>query len=164
EPESVRRFALSGGLILTFVSLQPVTRAVPDFREEHWRSALEQAPHSGQMLIYAGLAETRKLDWLQEPSHWNYMVSPVSVYLPDVSLDRHLLIPLEFDAAGQDYMDTLLMHTLTAKTVTVIARNSFYAGQWLDWIAARLGRRGYSTIRRESYGVIELRVLERPAA
>jgi hypothetical protein len=160
EPESVRRFALSGGLVLAFVTLQPVTRAVPDFREELWRSALEAAPHSGQMLIYAGLAETRKLDWLQEPSHWSYMVSPVAVYRPDVSLGRHVMIPFEFDAASQDYMDRLLKQTLTSNTVTVLSRNVFYAGQWLDWTAGRMERQGYSPTRRESYGIVELRVFE----
>jgi hypothetical protein len=164
EPEPVRKFALTGGLILAFVTLQPLTRAVPDFHEEHWRSALESAPHSGQILIYSGLAETRKLDWLREPSHWSYMVSPVSVYLADVSPDRHLLIPFEFDAASQDYMDALLMHALTANTVTIVARNVFSAGQWLDWTAARLERQGYSAARHESYGMVELRVFERPAA
>jgi hypothetical protein len=160
EPESVRRFALSGGLMLAFVTLQPVTRAVPEFRQELWRSALESAPHSGQMLIYAGLAETGKLDWLQEPSHWSYMVSPVAVYVPDVSPSRHLLIPFEFDAASQDYMDGLLTQTLTANTVTIISRNVFSSGQWLDWTAARLERQGYSPTRRESYGIVELRVFE----
>jgi dolichyl-phosphate-mannose-protein mannosyltransferase len=164
EPESVRRFALSGALILAFVTLQPVTRAVPDFREEDWRSALETAPHSGQMLIYTGLAETRKLDWLQQSSHWGYMVSPVGVYVRDVSLDRHFLIPFEYDAASQDYMDALLTQALTADTVTVVARDVFWAGQWFDWMADRLERRGYSTTRRESYGIVELRVFERPAS
>ena len=164
EPQSVRRFALSGGLVLAFVTLQPVTRAVPDFREENWRSALQSAPHSGQMLIYTGLAETRKLDWLRHPSHWDYMVSPVAVYVADVSADRHFLIPFEYDAAAQDYMDALLRQALTANTVTLVARNVFWAGQWLDWTADRLERQGYSTTRRESYGTVELRVFERTAA
>ena len=60
--------------------------------------------------------------------------------------------------------DALLTQAITADTVTVVARDVFWAGQWFDWTADRLERHGYSTTRRESYGIVELRVFERPAS
>jgi 4-amino-4-deoxy-L-arabinose transferase-like glycosyltransferase len=159
QPGSVRRFTLFAGLLLSFAT-QPF-QAVPDFRYEQWRTAIEHAPHTGQMLIYAGLAETRQLAWLQDPAHWAYLTSPVGVYSPDISPDRAFLIPFEFQTSDQDYMQKLLARSITGQTVTIIARSYFWAGPWLDWFAQRLRQNGYVAVRNERYGTIELHVYER---
>jgi len=158
EPGSVRRFTLFAGLLLSFAT-QPF-QAVPDFRDEQWRTAIEHAPHTGQMLIYAGLAETRQLDWLRDPAHWTYLTSPVGVYFPEISPDRTFLIPFEIQANDQDYMRKLLAESVTAQTVTIIARSYFWGRPWLDWFAQHLRHNGYTSVRNERYGMVELHVYE----
>jgi len=159
HPGSVRRFMLFAGLLLSFAT-QPF-QGVPDFRGEQWRTAIEHAPRTGQMLIYAGLAETRQLAWLRDPVHWAYLTSPVGVYSPEISPDRTFLIPFEIQANDQEYMEKLLAESVTAQTVTIIARSYFWGRPWLDWFAQSLRHDGYMPVRTERYGMVELSVYER---
>jgi len=80
----VRRMTLAGGLLLS-AGLTGGFTFIPDAHGEEWRSAVYNLPPSDRLLVYSGLAETRQLDWLRDLRHWDYLISPVAVYRPEVT-------------------------------------------------------------------------------
>jgi hypothetical protein len=119
-PPWVRQVTLAGGLLFSAALAGGLT-FVPDFHREDWRSAVRNAP-SDRMLAYTGIAETRQLDWLTDPKHWDYLIAPVSVYQPEVTQANTSLVPFEFTPADLEYMEHLLTGFTSEKSVNVIVR------------------------------------------
>jgi hypothetical protein len=159
-PPWVRRMTLAGGLLFSAAFAGGLT-FVPDFQNEDWRSAVRNAHPSDRLLVYNGLAETRQLDWLTDPKHWDYLIAPVLVYQPGVAQANTSLVPFEFAPADQEYMDRLLAGFTTEKNVTVIVRDKFSGPAWLIWLDQHLSRVGFLRTRVSEYGRMELWAYQR---
>jgi len=159
-PPWVRRMTLAGGLLFSPAFAGGPT-FVPDFHREDWRSAVRSTHPSDRMLLYTSIAETRQLDWLTDPKHWDYLISPVSVHQPEVAQANTSLVPFEFAPADLEYMEHLLTGFTTEKSVDVIVRDSFSGSDWLDWLDQHLSRMGFLRIRISHYGLLELRAYQR---
>jgi hypothetical protein len=159
-PPWVRRMTLASGLLASAAFAGGLT-FVPNFQHEDWRAAVRNAHPSDRMLVYNGLAETRQLDWLTDPKHWDYLIAPVLVYQPGVTQANTSLVPFEFAPADQEYMERLLNGFTTEKSVNVIVRDNFSGPAWLDWLEQHLSRMGFQRIRVSHYGLLELRAYQR---
>jgi hypothetical protein len=160
DPPSVRRIALIGILaqaILRFGGFSPI----PNYRREDWRSAVRTLPDSGALLVYTGLVETRRLDWLKQPDRWDYFTAPVSFYRPTISPEDTFLLPFDFNKVDQSYVERLIAGPLVNRErITLILRTSFFGPAWADWLSARLSPAGFRKRIQSSYGNIEVHVFQ----
>jgi hypothetical protein len=160
----IRQMSLAGGLVASIVitgGLSPV----PDYRQEDWRSAVRSLPESGAILVYSGLVEARRLDWLQQPERWSYLMAPVLAYRPDVQPADAFVIPFDFGPAGQEYMERLITTRIKPRdSVTILTRQSFAGPAWVSWVSDRLERAGFRQIRRSTYGRVGVEVFRRPSS
>jgi len=164
EPTLVRRMSLIAALLIAgIVAGNDIgLAAVPDYSLQHWREAVASAPTSGGMLVYSGLVETRRVDWLQDPDHWSYMVSPVLTYRPNLSEHDTFLLPFEFGPADQAYVTALMDGTLHRyDTLTIIGVNFVSWQSWAEWLSDRLATAGYRKLRSVPYGNVQVDVFER---
>ena len=156
----IRDMSLACGLAASIVitgGLFPV----PDYRQENWRSAVETAPESGAMLVYSGLVETRRLEWLQQPERWSYLMAPVLAYRPYVQPANAFVMPFDLDGAGQQYMERLLAsRILQQDRVTLVTRQSFAGPAWVPWVSERLLKVGFQPIRNSAYGRVRVDVFQ----
>jgi hypothetical protein len=160
----VRRVSMVSALILAGVSMGhsagPSIR--PDYHSERWREAVRDAHRSGALLVYSGLVEARRLDWLRDPERWNYLTSPVRAYWRDLPPQHAFVLPHEFGPEERRYTQTLLderLHDYDA--VTVFGRNSGSWRSWASWLPERLEAAGFDRRRTAAYGSIQLDVFER---
>jgi len=161
EPILVRRMSLVLALVLAGAFTSGFS-LVPDYNQEHWREAIRDAPASGGMLVYSGLVEARRLDWLQDPEHWGYLISPVLYYRPSLSPDDTFVLPFEFGPEEKNYMETLMDARLhDYDRLTIIGRKNFMWSDWESWLAGRLAATGYRKLSSAPYGSIQVDVYER---
>jgi Dolichyl-phosphate-mannose-protein mannosyltransferase len=157
----VREMSIAGGLAACIVIAGGLS-AVPDYRQEDWRSAVRSLPESGAMLAYCGLVESRRLDWLQQPEHWSYLMAPVLAYRPNVQPGDAFVMPFDFDPAGQEYMERLIEARIrTEDKLTVVTRQSFAGPAWVPWVDDRLEKLGFRHIRNSAYGRVRVEVFQR---
>jgi len=136
--------------------------SAPNYTGELWREAVKDAPLSGGMLVYSGHVETRRMDWLQDPEHWDYLICPVLAYRPGLSPRDAFIIPFEFGSEQQRYIEGVLEGPLRHhNTLTVITRILSNSSVWPSWLQERLATAGYSKLRSTGYGNIQVDVYER---
>jgi len=158
----IRQMSLAGGLVASVVVTGGLS-AVPDYHEEDWRSAVASLPDSGGMLVYSGLVEARRLDWLQLPERWSYLMAPVLAYRSNLQPADAFVVPFDFNPAGQRYMEQMINTQVRQReSVTVLTRRSFAGPEWDHWIAEQLERAGFRRIRNSAYGRVEVDVFQRP--
>jgi len=161
DSSSVRQLSLIGGL--TACTLITGGRSlVPDYRQEGWRPAVHSIPESGAMLVFSGLVESQRLDWLEQPLHWGFLIAPVGAYRPTIQPQDSFVIPFNFNQAGQEYMERLISTRISQRTVTLVARQTPVGPLWTPWISERLGTAGFRLIRDSSYGLVKVEVFQRP--
>jgi hypothetical protein len=164
EPILVRRMSLACALLVIGMTAGNVDgfTAPPDYSQELWRQAVKEAPLSGGMLVYSGHVETRRLDWLQDPERWEFMICPVLVYRPGLSPRDAFVIPFEFGSEQQNYIEGVLDGPLRHhNTLTVITRILSNSSVWPSWLQKRLAIAGYSKLRSTGYGNIQVDVYKR---
>jgi hypothetical protein len=153
EPPLIRRTSLVLALAVAIVVAGP--------RKENWRSAVLSMPDSGARLVYSGLVETRRLEWLQLSDRWGYLAAPVAFYRPTVSPDDTFLVPFDFAARERAYVERLLQGPIgRPRTITVIARLAFDGPLWVSWLSDRLRAAGFNEVRSTRYDMVELRVFQ----
>jgi hypothetical protein len=156
EPARLRRMSIMAAVV--FGSIAAVRLAahpgyVPAYRNEDWRAAASAAPDSGQYLIYPGLVETRRLEWLQAHEHERYFVSPVTVFRPALRLDDAHVVPFDFGGGEKAYMQPVVDGVAKSRqSVTLIARGYPNGLDWAEWLSSRLAGAGYRKLRDARYG------------
>jgi hypothetical protein len=161
EPPVIRRAALVLTLVLstTFTGGRSL---VPHYRQEDWRSAVQSVPEGETILLYSGLVETRRLDWLQAPDRWSYLAAPIVVYRPSVSPANTLLLPFEHGLSEQVYVENLITTQLHEReTITVIARANFSGPTWVSSVTELLGKSKFIQLRSVDYGAVQVRTFRR---
>ena len=157
----IRQMSLAGGLVASIVvtgGLSPV----PDYRQEDWRSAVQSLPDSGAMLVYSTFPQARRLDSLQQPESWSYLMAPVLAYRPNVQPEDTFAMPFDFGPAGQEYMERLITTRIKPRdSVPILKRQSFAGPAWVSWVSDRLERAGFRQIRRSAYGRVHVEVFQR---
>ena len=164
EPILVRRMSLTCALLVIGMTAGKVDgfTSAPNYTRELWREAVRDAPLSGGMLVYSGHVETRRLDWLQDPEHWDYLICPVLVYRPGLSPRDAFVIPFEFGSEQRSYIEGVLDGPLrNHNTLTVIVRMISGSSLWPSWLQNRLAIAGYTKLRSAGYGNIQVDVYER---
>jgi hypothetical protein len=157
----VREMSLAGGLVASVVITGGFS-AVPDYHQEDWRSAVRDVPEPGAMIVYSGLVEARRLDWLQQRERWDYLMAPVLAYRPDVQPADTFVMPFDFDPAGQEYLERLVNARIRQRdSVAVVTRQSFAGPLWEQWVSERLERLGFRLVRDSAYGRVRVSVFER---
>ena len=160
EPASLRRTSLLTTVLLSVLWLGG-SSAMPAYAGENWRSAVHSMPNAGAILLYSGLVETRRLNWLQSPEHWSYLGAPVTVYRPSVSPQDVFIVPFDIGSPEKAYMDHLLAGSLRErKTITLIARHSFSGPQWTSWLSRRLMDIGYPEVLSSAFGLVDVHVFQ----
>jgi hypothetical protein len=163
ESPFIRQTSLAAGLVASIVITGGLS-AIPDYRHEDWRSAVRSIPESGAVIMYNSFPQSRRLESLQVPEAWSYLMAPVLAYRPSVQLADAFIVPFDFDRAGQEYLDRMINIQIRPRnTVTVMTRWSFAGPEWDHWIAARLERAGFRVIRNSAYGRVQVDVYQRPA-
>jgi len=158
----IRQMSLAGGLVASIVITGGLS-AVPDYRQEDWRSAVRSLPKSGAVLVYDSFPQARRLDSLQVPEAWSYLMAPILAYRPSVQPADAFVVPFDFDRAGQEYLERLINTQMRQReSVTVLTRWSFAGPEWDHWIAEQLERAGFRRIRNSAYGRVEVDVFQRP--
>jgi hypothetical protein len=161
EPAFFRRLTLIAGLIACTLAVGRFS-AVPHYRSEDWRAAVKSLPSSGAVLVYSGLVESRRLDWLREQDHWGYLFAPILAYRASVKQEDGFLIPFEFATQERAYLDQLADSQLrNRETVTIIVKRIFWGPAWLTWISGRLGAAGFQKTSDIPYGNVEVAVFRR---
>ncbi len=160
----VRLGSLVAGLI-TAMLITGQFSAVPDYQKEDWRSAVRSLPDSGALLVYSGLVETRHVDWLRQPERWGYLIAPVLAYRPRVTVDDGFVLPFDFGASDQGYVEELISGPLRDRSnITIIVRRSFWGPEWIHWASDRLRRSGFRLVRESQYGRVQVDVFQRVLA
>ncbi|HWQ56966.1 MAG TPA: glycosyltransferase family 39 protein [Bryobacteraceae bacterium] len=161
EPLGVPRVALAAAAVLVALQLGGL-QPVPDYRGEDWRAAVNALPESGDLLVYSGLVECRRLDWLQDPFRWKYLASPLLAYRPAADPRATHLLPFQMAEADTSYADRLVSGRLAgSRRVAVLAIRRFDGPGWVNWVAVRLRSAGFVERRRSHYRAIEVAVFER---
>lgn len=157
----IREMSLACGLAASMVITGGLS-AVPDYRQEDWRSAVRSLPESGTILVYSGLVEARRLGWLQQPERWSYLMAPVLAYRQNVQPADAFVIPFAFDQPGQEYLGQLIAARMAGRDrVTVVTRQSFAGPEWGPWVSERLERLGFLPTRTSAYGRVRVEVFQR---
>ncbi len=160
-PPSVRRLSLAAGLVVCALVVGRFSE-VPHYRADDWRAAVRGTPESGALLVYSSLVETRRLDWLQQPDRWSYLIAPIVVYRPDVRPTDGFLVPFDFGDADRAYMGQLLDEQIANRdTVTLVVRHLFSGPDWSRWLSERLVRANYRAESDIRYGSVEVAVFRR---
>lgn len=135
---------------------------IPDYQMEHWRQASQQAPDTGAVLLYTGLTETRRLDWLQEPARLPYLLSPLIVYRPEWEQKRLFILPFGIEEESVRYTRELVTRLANQNSdITLMTRSIFSGPIWNRKASRMFEELGFKVSRREEYGKIELTVLQR---
>ena len=161
DPPFFRRTTMAAALVASIILIGGVS-LIPNYRPEDWRSAVRSMPSSGAALVYSGLVETRRLDWLQQPSHWGYLMAPVLTYRPTMLPENAFLVPFEFGVTEQTYMQGLLDGSLKhPNSITLVVRFLFSGPAWQSWVSERLSTAGFVRISHVRYGTVEVSVFQR---
>ncbi len=164
EPPFIREMALACGLVVSLVITGGVS-AIPDYHHEDWRTAVRSVPESGATLVYCGLAEARRLDWLQQPERWSYLMSPILAYREIVQPADAFVVPFDFNRAGQEYLKRLITaRILQQESVALVTRQYFAGPLWVVWISERLEKAGFRQTRHSAYGSVQVDLFQRPRA
>ena len=116
----------------------------------------------GSTFVYSGLVETRSLGWLRQPERWSYMMSPVLAYRPSVQPADAFIIPFDFNTAGQEYLERLIVAQIMRRdSIAVVTRQFSDAPAWLRWVSERLKRAGFRPTRGSAYGNVRVEVFQR---
>ena len=163
QPQFLRRASLLAYVVATTI-LAGGFSPVPVNQGEDWRAAVKSLPDSQATVLYSGLVETRRLEWLEMPERWSYLAAPLAVYRPSASLRDVVLVPFEIDLIEKVYLERVLTERFADRNaVTVIARHAFSGPQWCEWVGERLLKAGFRLARSSSYGAVDTQVYEREA-
>ncbi len=161
ESPFVRHMSVTAGMLIAIFFIGGLS-AVPDYRQEDWRSAVQNMPQNGAVLAYSGLVETRRLDWLQQPEHWRYLMAPVLAYRPAVVQRDAYLVPFDFSQNDQDYVRRQIAGPLGNRDqITVITRRAFWGPEWDSWISHRLVNAGFHQLSSKEYKRVQMVVFQR---
>jgi len=137
----------------------PITRSLltgPAYHSENWREAVQAMPESGIFLIYPGLVETRRLDWLAERR--SYFLAPVTAYRPAIGAADTFIVPFEFSSSTQAYMLNVLSQLPRGRPVTVTTLEGFSGRAWMNWLAETLVSMGSPQLRKSQHGRVSVAV------
>lgn len=158
---ALRQTALIVGLASAIVVTGGVYALIPNYHQEDWRSAARNTPRTGVTLIYSGLIETQRLEWLEDPFLWGYLASPALAYRPELQPADGLLLPFNFGETEAKYLEGLIAQRIRGRdTVSVVSRQTFAGPQWISWISERLRAVGFDETRKSDYGLVHLDVFE----
>jgi 4-amino-4-deoxy-L-arabinose transferase-like glycosyltransferase len=159
-PARLRRMSLIAVVVSSVFWTAGFSRGV-DYRHEDWRSAVRSMPNTGAVLVYTGLVETRRLDWLQSRERWGHLTAPVAVYRPSISPDNTFLIPFSPGPSEAAYIDRLMVSISNRETITIIARRFSTGHEWISWLSRRLVNAGFEAKGGSVYGTVEVRTFRR---
>lgn len=164
EPARLRHVSLGAAVIVAVLWTAGFSRGV-EYRHENWRSAARSMPDTGAVLVYTGLVETRRLDWVESRGRQGYLAAPVAVYRPSISPDRTFPLPFEPGPSEEAYVERLFAGRLAGEqTITIIARRAFYGPDWISWLSGRLAASGFEAAGGHVYGTVEVRAFRRADA
>ena len=163
EPAALRRTALIATAALSIVQIGGPSGAAASAAED-WRSAVHSLPDSGALLVYGGLVEARRIDWLQSQPRWSYLAAPVGAYRPSISPRNVFNLPYNSGALEQEYVERLLAGPLRGHhTVTLIARGGLSGRDWGYWLSQRLTGNGFRDLGTSTHGSVDVRVFYLPS-
>jgi hypothetical protein len=161
EPASVRRISLIATLAIMAIRIGGIS-VVPSYPGEDWRSAVRSMPNSGGVLVYSGLVESRRIDWLQSAERRGYLAAPLIVYRPDISPSESFVLPFNHGDSEQAYVEGLLAGPLRERErITVVVRAAFSGPVWLSWLSQRLTSTGFRRMREEEFSAVQVAVFVR---
>ena len=131
----------------------------PSGGNEDWRSAGQQIPRDSGVLLYSSLVETKRLDWLTDPSRWEYLSAPLNVYKSNIAQTQVLLLPFFCDAPGQAHVSARLDQFVQLhQTVVLEVRGNLGSEQWVRAITETLAEKGMMPTRISQHGMVRLLV------
>jgi hypothetical protein len=161
EPRALRRCLVVAVLVVTALMTGGLS-AIPNYHPEDWRAAVKSLPPNGATLVYPGLVETRRLDWLRAPERWHYLMAPALAYRPDLSPQRALALPFTFGDEETSYIDQYLPAFLDRQeSVTILARGNFSSREWMSWLSQRVRERGFRQVSRSQFKMVETAVFQK---
>ena len=148
ESPRLRQGAVLTGVIFGML-LAARTAVVPgyvlNYLGQDWSAAARTLPNAGHYLIYPGLAETARLQWLQQPKRQEYFAAPVALFRPDISSENSDIVPFRFGAEEKEYMQAIVRRLAAQRTqVSFIGWGLTNAVQWQEWLSGELAQRGFS--------------------
>lgn len=161
QPKGVRR-STAVVAILFMAALTSRLSLIPEYHDDNWRAVMAAVPESSGILLYNGLVETRRLDWLDDSDHWRYLTGPVQAYRKTVHRTDILLVPFEFDRPAQRYIETSLPRFSAGRSnISLVIRNYPNGPKWLSFLTRRVQDEGFREVRRSHSGSIWTIVLSR---
>lgn len=162
EPASFRRLALVGVPAVSLLWVGGFS-AIPDYHGEDWRGAARAIPNDvDALVVFPGLVETRRLDWLEAPERKAYFLAPVSTYREDPPQLATFILPFEFEVTDKAYVENLVSTELRSRRKIAVLTRGFFAGPiWDEWLLRRLTREGFREGSGSKFDSIQLRLFER---
>jgi uncharacterized membrane protein len=160
----VSRIAMRGqrymaAMLVLFAScaVLAISGQQPSGGNEDWRSAGQQIPRDSGVLLYSSLVETKRLDWLTDPSRWEYLSAPLNVYRRDIAQTQTLLLPFFCNAKSRAYVSARLDQFVRVhRTVALEVRGNLGSEQWVRAVTETLAGKGITPTRISQHGTVKL--------
>ncbi|MFZ0591059.1 MAG: glycosyltransferase family 39 protein [Bryobacteraceae bacterium] len=158
---SVRPRWLRGLSLLASVLLAALIAArsgvIPHYQQDDWKAAAGAVKTAGSLIVYPGLVETRRLDWLDAPQRWPFLIAPALAYRPDLSPKTGLVLPFNFGAEEKADVKRRLGPRLEGqKSVAIIARDMYSGQDWVSWISEQARADGFRRISVSRFGIVDV--------
>jgi hypothetical protein len=158
---SVRPKWLRGLSLVSSVLLAAAIAArggpIPHYQPDDWKAAANAVKGAGSLIVYSGLVETRRLEWLDAPQRWPFLIAPALAYRSDLSPKTSFVLPFNFGveekADVKRRLGTLLPEQ---KSVAIIAREMFAGQDWVFWVSEQMRREGFRRISNSQYGIVDV--------
>lgn len=151
----VRGLPLAASVLLAAV-IAARSGPIPHYQQEDWRAAASAVKAAEPLIVYSGLVETRRLDWLDAPQRWPFLIAPALAYRPDLSPKTGIVLPFNFGAEEKaDVKRRLGTRLQGQKSVAIIAREMFSGQEWVSWISEQARTQGFRRVFASQFGIVE---------
>ncbi len=163
---SVRPRWLRGLSLLSSVLLAALIAArggpIPHYQPDDWKAAASAVKTAGSLIVYPGLVETRRLDWLDAPQRWPFLIAPALAYRPDLSPKTGFVLPFNFGAEEKADVKRRLGTLLQGqKSVAIMARDMFSGEEWVSWISEQARADGFRKIVVSRFGIVDVVIFDK---
>jgi hypothetical protein len=161
KPRWVRGLSLACSVLLA-AGIAARGGPIPQHQDEDWRAAVSAVKNTGQLIVYPGLVETRRLEWLDAAERWPFLIAPALTYRPDLSPKNSLILPFAFGPEEKADVKRRLGTRLEGQeSVAIIARGMFAAEDWISWFSAQARAQGFQRIYASRFGIVDVVVFHK---
>lgn len=155
SPRGARRVVVVTVVIVSFLSIGVLQHTDDVGWVEQWREAIshanEIATPAVPMLVDPGLAESRDITLVRDPTWMPYLLAPVRFYPTDV---RPVLLPPGTNASERAYLEAVVRNHLTQVNGFVLLVNNSDA--LVSWIEARTAPLGFVDVHVWDFGDLKV--------